>query len=281
MIYLIQDEEIIALPLSYRERYRYEMEYTNTIVVDREYITRSFRDRDIDEYAIISCSSLHAPPGRRPCDLLSSAQTIVLFGIEMDENLFSGSSDEITSKVRMFERKIRDVADDLISALQTESFEAVPVRSIILHDGTIKGLLSLNHCAVEAGLGEIGNNRLFISSRFGSRIGLGAVVTSKEIDETVRPEPAKKACNHCNLCIKACPEDALTPGELDLFRCRNVTGAVPGYLRPVIRRFIRSGERMPFSNRILNRLRNRKINSCALCLTACPHFHRRTTHQDK
>ena len=256
------------------------MEETDRPVIDREYIAGSFRARDIEEYAIISCSSLHAPPGRRPSDLLSSARTMVLFGIEMDENLFSGSPDDITSKVRILEGKIRVVADDLISALEKEGFEAVPVRSIMLHDGTIKGLLSLNHCAVEAGLGEIGDNRLFISSRFGSRIGLGAVVTSKEIEETVRPEYAKKVCNHCNLCITACPEGALTPGQIDLFRCRNVSGAVPGYLRPVISRFIRSGERIPGSNRILNRLRSRKVNSCAYCLTACPHFHRRMTGQD-
>jgi hypothetical protein len=58
-------------------------------VIDRENITRFFRDRNIDEYAIISASSsLHALQGRRPCDLLPSASTLILFAVEMDEDLF-------------------------------------------------------------------------------------------------------------------------------------------------------------------------------------------------
>jgi len=57
-------------------------------VIGREYIPRFFRDLNVDEYAIISASSLHAPQGRRPCDLLPSARTLILFAVEMDEDLF-------------------------------------------------------------------------------------------------------------------------------------------------------------------------------------------------
>jgi epoxyqueuosine reductase len=247
-----------------------------TDVIDREYVTRFFRDRDIDEFAVVSASTLHAPEGRRPCDLLPSTQTMILFGAEMDENLFSGIPDEITLKVRRFETKIRNVADDLISVLQAEGFEAVPVRTIVLRNGTIKGLMSLKHCAVEAGLGEIGENRLLISPRFGSRVGLGAVVTSRVMEETPRRESDGEVCTHCKRCIRACPEHALSPGEIDLFRCRNVTGSLPGFFRPVVFHFIRSGERIPFSDRLLNLLASRRVNSCAECLIVCPHFHRRT-----
>ena len=51
------------------------MTHIRPSVIDREYITRFFRDRNIDDYAFISASSLHAPKGRRPCDLLPSART--------------------------------------------------------------------------------------------------------------------------------------------------------------------------------------------------------------
>jgi len=248
---------------------------TGTDAIDRDGIARFFRDRTIDEYAVVSGSSLHAPEGRRPCDLLPSARTMIVFGAEMDENLFSGTRDEISTKVRRLETRIRNVADDLMAALQAAGFEATPVRSIVLQDGTIKGLLSLKHCAAEAGLGEIGDNRLLISPRFGSRLGLGAVVTSREMEETPRLESTGEVCTHCNRCIRACPEHALSPGEIDLFRCRNVTGSVPGFLRPIVFRFIRSGERMPFSDRLLNLLASRKVNVCAECLIACPYFHKR------
>lgn len=244
-----------------------------TLTFDREYLTRFFRDQDVDEYAVIPASSLHAPTGRCPYDLLPSAQTMILFGVEMDEDLFSGTFDEISSKTRQFEAHLRKVADDLIHDVQAEGFDAVPVRSIVLREGTIKGSLSLKHCAVEAGLGMIGDNTLLISPRFGSRLGLGAVVTSMEIEETPRPDPFEELCTHCNRCIRACPEHALSPVAIDLFRCRNVIGSVPGFLRPVVFRFIRSGERIPFGDSILNFLANRSVKSCSECLIACPHFH--------
>jgi epoxyqueuosine reductase QueG len=251
-----------------------------TDAIDRQDIPVFFHDRGIGEFAVVAVSSLHAPAGRRPSDLLPSARTVILFGAEMAEDLFSGSPGEIITKVRRFEATLRNVADDLVSSFQAEGFEAVPVRSIMLRDGTIKGLMSLNHCAADAGLGRIGDNRLLITPRFGSRIGLGAVVTSKEMEETPRPELPGEACNHCNRCITACPELALSPGELDLFRCRNVSGSVPGFIRPFVFRFIRSGERLPFSNRLLNKLASRKVNLCAGCLTSCPHFRRRPPNQE-
>lgn len=246
--------------------------------LDREYFARFFRDQNIDEYAVISASSLHAPEGRRPGDLLPSAQAMILFVVEMDEDLFSGTQDEISFKVRVFLNKIRTVENGLLSALHAEGFEATAVRSITLQDGTIKGALSLPHCAAEAGLGEVGDNRLLISPRYGSRLGLGAVVTSREIEETPRPEATGNACNHCNKCISACPEQALSKGTLDIFKCRNVTGSVSGLMRPVVFRFISSGEHLPFSNRILNSLASRRVNTCADCLVSCPRFHKSTSH---
>lgn len=205
---------------------------------------------------------------------------MILFCLEMDKDLFSGTRPEISRKVRDFVTKIRGVEDDLASALKSGGFDATPVRSVILSDGTIKGELSLPHCAADAGLGEIGDNRLLISYRHGCRIGLGAVVTSIGMEETPRPEPSGETCNHCKKCIRACPEHALSPGTLDLFRCRNVTGPVPGFLLPVMVPFIRSGRHIPFSNRLLNLLANRKVNTCADCLTSCPHFHPKWPDQD-
>jgi len=244
-----------------------------TSPTDREDIARLFRDHDIEEYAVVSASTLHAPVGRRPGDLIPSAQTVILFGAETDEHVFSGTNDEISLKVRAFLNKIRRVEDDLCSALQSEGFEARAVRSVILQEGTIKGMLSLTHCAADAGLGVIGDNRLLISPRFGSRIGLGAGVTIKKMEETLRPESSIEGCNHCNNASGHVRSMRLHRARWIFFSCRNVTGSVPGFMRPVVFRFIRFGEWFPLSRQILNFLASRMVNACADCLVSCPRFH--------
>jgi epoxyqueuosine reductase len=71
--------------------------------------------------------------------------------------------------------------------------------------------------AARSGVGFYGKNTLLITRRFGSWVVLGALVTERELEQTL---PLPLDCGSCTLCIEACPTGALDePGTLDATKC--------------------------------------------------------------
>ena len=67
-------------------------------------------------------------------------------------------------------------------------------------------------CAVNAGLGCLGKNSLFINGRYGSWVFLGEIVTDRHFPAT-GATPA--LCRGCDACVKACPTGAITDHGID------------------------------------------------------------------
>ena len=84
------------------------------------------------------------------------------------------------------------------------------------HLGT---LLSLNHAAVEAGLGTLGLNLQLLTREFGPRVMLTAVMCSVDC-ETDRPLP-EALCRgpECGRCLSACPGDVVGHWDRDWAAC--------------------------------------------------------------
>jgi epoxyqueuosine reductase QueG len=78
--------------------------------------------------------------------------------------------------------------------------------------------LYLKDAAALAGLGVIGKNNLLITSKYGPRVRLRALVTEAEIlpDDVVDDNPW---CSTCDACIKACPVGALAESGYNRERC--------------------------------------------------------------
>jgi epoxyqueuosine reductase len=110
--------------------------------------------------------------------------------------------------------------------------------------------------AQQAGLGWIGKHSNLVSTRFGSWLLLGEILTTLELDPD---EPAVDLCESCTLCIRACPTGAITePYVVDARRCISyLTIELP-----------RTGDPIPdeFSSKLGNR-----IFGCDDCLDVCPY----------
>jgi epoxyqueuosine reductase len=109
--------------------------------------------------------------------------------------------------------------------------------------------------AQQAGLGWIGKHSNLVSTRYGSWLVLGEVLTTLELEPD---EPAADLCGSCALCIKACPTGAITePYVVDARRCIS-------YLTIELHR---PGDEI--SPELAPKLGNR-IFGCDDCLDVCP-----------
>lgn len=137
--------------------------------------------------------------------------------------------------------KLDRILKDLSVFLEDKGFLAVsiPVYLPIKMSKETLGMIgdiSLRHAAVEAGLGEMGLNRLLLTKRFGPRVRLGAVLTTAPLKPDKRF--AEKICDNCGECIKACPVEAITKdGKVDVTKC---VGEVLKYSLPGLIRFVPS-----------------------------------------
>jgi epoxyqueuosine reductase len=110
--------------------------------------------------------------------------------------------------------------------------------------------------AQQAGLGWIGKHSNLVSTRYGSWLVLGEVLTTLELDPD---EPAADLCGSCTLCLKACPTGAITePYVVDARRCIS-------YLTIELHK---PGDEIP--NDLARKLGNR-IFGCDDCLDVCPY----------
>lgn len=76
-------------------------------------------------------------------------------------------------------------------------------------DEHMKPMLSLDHAAVEAGLGTLGLNRQLLTPEFGPRVMLAGVLSSIDVDADRRMEDGLCLGPSCGRCLSACPGDVI------------------------------------------------------------------------
>ena len=83
----------------------------------------------------------------------------------------------------------------------------------------MKPLLSLDHAAVEAGLGTLGLNRMLLTPEFGPRVMLTGVLSSVPVEGGKRMEMALCKGPECGRCLSACPGDVIKHWDRDWAAC--------------------------------------------------------------
>jgi epoxyqueuosine reductase QueG len=115
------------------------------------------------------------------------------------------------------------------SSYEISKNKAWPIITLLRekrYNAMIITAVPMKTAAVETGLGCQGKCTLLVNPEIGPRLGLMALLTSAELEIS---EPfTSDLCGDCELCIKACPMNALTPIHLEINRCLAYASENPG-----------------------------------------------------
>lgn len=162
-----------------------------------------------------------APKGFHPLDVFPECKSVISFACRFPVAALSCPSSAVHTRLRdSLAAKSDAIALDLCIELERTGIHAVPIPSNEsvwdAKTGRNRSVVSLKHAAQAAGLGTIGRHSLLITPDLGSMVCLGAVLTNAELEaDPMLPS----VCTNCNLCVNACPVNALAQPELNQAAC--------------------------------------------------------------
>ncbi|MFH1513819.1 MAG: epoxyqueuosine reductase [Bacillota bacterium] len=167
------------------------------------------------------------PEGFSPLDLYAGCKTVIVIGLILPKGL-------VKVNPRLIYNHYNDLSTHAIDQLSLQLAKALEQRC----DGCTavplpcdspyeywdaehkegRGLLSMKHAAVCAGIGTLGKNTLLLSQEFGNMLNIGAVLT----DTPLPSDPlAKNMCiQGCTKCVDSCPVGAIQDGCVVQKLCR-------------------------------------------------------------
>lgn len=168
-----------------------------------------------------------SPKGFHPKDILPDAKSVIVFGKQFSKGVFEAITNVPYTLLSVnFRQVIDDASIKLSFKIEEKGFTAVPIPSSEPYEywdsenRQGKGILSLKHSAVLAGLGGLGKNTLLINEKFGNRLWLGAVISNIELEQD---SIVQNLCpDSCHICIDACPQAALDGTSILQKKCREL-----------------------------------------------------------
>jgi epoxyqueuosine reductase QueG len=170
-----------------------------------------------------------APKGFHPFDIYPDCRSVVAFAARFPLSTLQAKSNAPYTLVR---NKLVDKVDwisfDISNELEREGIISIPLPSADPYDywdaerNHGRGILSLKHAGVLAGLGVLAKNTLLMNERFGNMVWLGAILVSIYLE----PDPVASygGCDsECTLCIDSCPQHALDGVTIDQKLCRAIS----------------------------------------------------------
>jgi epoxyqueuosine reductase len=167
-----------------------------------------------------------APKGFHPCDIYPDCRSVVVFASRFPlSTLWARTNAPYTLVRNRMVDKLDEISFHVSSELESEGVVSVPIPSAEPYEywdarrNHGRGVLSLKHAGVLAGLGVLGKNTLLMNEMLGNMMWLGAVLVSTDLD----PDPiaSYEGCDpECKLCIDSCPQHALDGTTIDQKLCR-------------------------------------------------------------
>lgn len=167
-----------------------------------------------------------APAGFSPRELYRECRSVLVFGKALPKGLTKVDSRLLYGHYNTFLcSEVDRVALQGAKRLEEElGATAVPLPCDAPYEYweketlTGKGLLSMKHSAVLAGLGTLGKNSLLIHPKYGNLLTLGAILTDLELRSDALCEEV--CIRGCRRCVDACPVHAIHNGIVDQSLCR-------------------------------------------------------------
>ena len=167
-----------------------------------------------------------APKGFHPCDIYSDSKSVIVFGTHFPLSTLQARTNSPYTFVRnMMVETVDQISFQLSRELEREGIVSIPIPSSDPYDywdveqRQGRGILSLKHAGVLAGLGVLGKNTLLLNETYGNMTWLGAVLIDAELEPDSRA--AYEVCpSGCTVCLDSCPQEALDGVTINQRRCR-------------------------------------------------------------
>ena len=189
----------------------------------KEKIRKYIMDLGVDDVGFANAPDYHSPKSYGIETFLPGAKTIISL-VFQELDTCESPSVTIAMNGRLDMNYFQRSCSYQINRFLKKEFQAkvvdMPYSSPMeLHqDRMALADFSQRHAAVAAGLGTIGRHNLLIHPRFGTRIGLTALITNLEIEPDAKIE--QDLCIHCDLCVRNCPAGALDEDKkTDVGKC--------------------------------------------------------------
>lgn len=168
---------------------------------------KHIRDKGADFVYFVDITSL-------PAEAIEDYTCAVLFGKSLSREYIAAmkaNEPPKTKEVINTERKMDTLAVKVAEQLNAEGYKSI---------GKLKtGQLPHKTVALRAGLGFIGKNNLLITPQYGCALMLGKVLTTAPFVTASQPVTEPK-CGDCNICVEACPANALHGKEWSITTTR-------------------------------------------------------------
>jgi epoxyqueuosine reductase QueG len=243
-------------------------------------LTLFFKEQGIDVFAEVSLDNLSEEDKASVVQFFPKAQSVIVFGKEVPVSVYRMQKKEKTRGMLEVAEALDNTAKKLAALLEKNQVPAKPVPLYLpvrLTDGNVQGLVRLKPVAAAAGLGSIGKNTVLFNPRFGPRLLLSGVVTSRHARNTRRTETIEGkieglACTGCGRCVRVCPEGALGSADVDAFRCRTVRAFVPPVLVPAVKWMLGRALLLKCLAPLAPSIARTATIRCSLCVTECPNL---------
>lgn len=168
----------------------------------------------------------NAPQGFHPKDIYADCKSVIVFAMAIPKGLGRVNPRIIYKHFN----HITPVELDRIGYMAAQEIErshgaiAVPVPSDDPYEYWDanklegRGLLSLKHASVQAGIGTLGKSTLLLNKQYGTRLNIGAVLL--DLDLPSDPLTDDICIEGCSLCLDSCPAQALDGQTANQKLCR-------------------------------------------------------------